>query len=180
MRVNEQYPLDVALARGFEFKWNGRDWNLSPITLDDWAKILSKLRSDALHEYEMAQKGVATNFRQRLSDVNSILFGMGAQRTLERLRDPRIRPMAVKLSLQKNHPDISDEDVKAICEEEFRGAMVGELVEILSLAPPLDDPTAQTKGEGVEDDENPTSQPSGTSGKKSAGSPQKQDGPSTK
>jgi len=162
------WPLDVAFGCGLEVQANGRTWIFSPLTFKDWGDVIARARSEALGAYlDAAGERKGIDHRQRAIDINAILFGTQAQQSLEMLRAPELRRFVLRRSLEKKHPDVTDDDVNKFLEDEHQARMYSDIIELLSLGP------QRSEQDG---DENPTSTNGSTSIEKSPDSQPVSDG----
>jgi len=130
------WPLDVAFACGIDVQIEGKTWQFSPLTFKDWGDIIALARGEALSAYlDATGERKDVDHRQRAMDMNAILFGAQAQQSLEMLRAPKIRHFVVKRSLEKKHPDVTDENIDKFLEDEHQARLYSDIVELLSLGP---------------------------------------------
>lgn len=170
------WALDVAFARGIpDLEYKGKKWTFAPLKFKDWADIVALVRSEAVASYLNAIKDQDVALHQQTAHINAILFGSHAQQhSLEALRTPAVRKRVLRKSLEKAHPDVTDEQLDEFLEEENTANMYADIVELISLGPVSNEALTGEAGP-----ENPTDPQSDTT-KSSKNSLENSDIPSTK
>ncbi len=148
------WTLDVALARGVEFEFKGKQWKFSALTYNDWGDVIAKARSEAVAAYLDGCNNRGMDHRQRAIDLATILFGATAQHTMEAMRTPTTRRMVLRKSLSKHHPDVTEVELDMFLEEEHQANLYADIIELMSLGPGDPEEMQKTEPDG---DGNPTS-----------------------
>lgn len=116
------HALDIALALGLDLIVDGVEYRFKPLRYTDMGEMIVIARSEAMTAYLMSAESLRAQHkpiyhRDRILDVNAIMFGMQPQDMRSLLRIPRCAMMIVERSLRDHKPDITPEQVRAFLDD---------------------------------------------------------------
>lgn len=133
--------VDIALAKGLAVVVNGKTWQFSPLTFDDYAALVAHAKSKALSAYLTTAKTLNIDALTRIRDINGITSRPALDGDFDPLNTDSML-LKIKLSLAKKHPGITDADAASLFKDENFGPAIVDVVQVLANAPQL------MKGEG--------------------------------
>lgn len=133
--------LDMVVASGLTVTLNGKEWHFTPPRYRDIGEVVQQMRSEAYATYEITQRrlrkdhNIYVDYKERRSDINGILYGIQGQDLRTMLLGPTVAPRLLKLSLQKHHPDVTDEDIDMFLDDPEAANMLLTVFIEMTLGP---------------------------------------------
>lgn len=151
--------LDWALAKGLDIKVGDTDFRFKPLRYTDLGEMLVIARSKAMTAYEMTAQAMRAKHtpiyhRDRIMDVNAIMFGMAPQDIRSLLQIPEVATLMLTKSLRDHTPKLTAEQVRMFLDDEETIASLLETIISMTLGPANPD-DLQREPEANEN-ENPT------------------------
>ncbi len=117
------HALDIALGLGLGLTVGGVEYRFKPLRYTDMGEMIVIARSQAMTAYAMSAEELRKQHkpiyhRDRILDVNAIMFGQQVQDIRALLRIPACASMMLERSLRAHKPDITPEQVRAFLDDE--------------------------------------------------------------
>ncbi len=114
--------LDIALGLGLDLTVGGVEYRFKPLRYTDMGEMIVVARSLAMTAYAMSAEELRKQHksiyhRDRILDINAIMFGMQPQDMRALLRIPECASMLLERSLRDHKPNITPQQVNAFLDD---------------------------------------------------------------
>lgn len=152
--VRHMMGVDQATGAGMDVTFGDTTYTFSPLRFVDYGEIIKASKSWALGAYLSAVEGKSQPMGERIRDINGICCRMTLADDFSPANFEQL-PLRVKLSLQRKHPEITDDEVAALLDDNDTRGKVIEIQTVLEYGPL--DLRKQDSAGGEDQPVNPTS-----------------------